>query len=153
MRASEGAAPIAPSFYIGTLAARAGRSVHTIRWYEAQGLIPSVKRDRGGRRIYNELHVSWLDLIDRLRRTGMSIAQMRQYTMLVRQGNRTMRQRQLLLARHRQRVDQTIVEWTRALKLIDNKIDFYGEWLSTGRRPEPLAINRPLKVRKAKGSA
>ena len=29
---------------IGELAARTGRSVHTIRWYEQQGLLPPVPR-------------------------------------------------------------------------------------------------------------
>lgn len=150
MRSFEGAAAIPTSFHSGALAARAGRSVHTIRWYEAQGLIPGVGRDEGGRRVYSELHVGWLDLMDRLRQTGMSIVQMRQYTILVRQGNRTLRQRQLLLAQHRKRVEQTITEWTRALKLIDSKIDFYGEWLSTGKRPEVPAVGRSGKSRRFK---
>ena len=144
---------MATHFHIGALAIRAGRSIHTIRWYEAQGLIPGVERDRGGRRVYSELHVSWLDLMDRLRLTGMSIAQMRQYAALVRQGNRTLRQRQFLLGQHRRRVKQTIGEWTQALKLIDSKIDFYGEWLSTGKRPELPVIRRPLKARKFKANA
>ena len=39
---------------IGELAARTGRTVHAIRWYEAQGLIPGVVRDPGGRRRYSE---------------------------------------------------------------------------------------------------
>jgi DNA-binding transcriptional MerR regulator len=93
-------------------------------------------RDRGGRRIYNELHVNWLDLIDRLRRTGMSIAQIREYAALVKRGTSTLKQRQKMLATHRTRVKATIAEWTQALKLIDRKINFYGEWLTTGRRPK-----------------
>jgi DNA-binding transcriptional MerR regulator len=123
---------------IGELAAHTGRSIHAIRWYESQGLIPGVIRDGGGRRAYSRLHLNWLDLIDRLRRTGMSIAQMREYTTLVKQGNATLRQRQKLLAAHRARVKATIAEWTSALKLIDRKIDFYGEWLTTGQQPKTL---------------
>jgi DNA-binding transcriptional MerR regulator len=128
---------------IGELSTRTGRSVHTIRWYEAQGLIPGVTRDRGGRRVYNQRHLSWLDLIDRLRRTGMSIAQIREYAALVKQGTRTLRQQQKLLSAHRARIKKTIAEWTLALKLIDHKIDFYGEWLSSGRKPS----ERRLKAR------
>jgi DNA-binding transcriptional MerR regulator len=131
---------LSSSFLIGELAARTGRSIHAIRWYEAQGLIPGVARDAGGRRVYNELHLNWLALMDRLRRTGMSISQMRQYTALVKQGHRTLRQRQRLLAQHRARVTQTIAEWTQALELIDSKIDFYGQWLATGKRPKLPAV-------------
>jgi DNA-binding transcriptional MerR regulator len=123
-------------YHIGELARRSGRGVHAIRWYEAQGLIPSVTRDAGGRRLYNELHLNWLDLMDRLRCTGMSIAEMRKYTALVKQGRSTIEQRRGLLSAHRARVVETIAEWTLALELIDNKIDFYGEWLVTGQRPD-----------------
>ena len=120
---------------IGQLAARTGRSVHTIRWYEAQGLIPGVARDGGGRRVYGELHISWLDLMDRLRRTGMSIAEMREYTALVKQGSSTLCKRQALLSAHREQVRDMIAEWQLALKLLDSKIDFYDEWVASGKRP------------------
>jgi DNA-binding transcriptional MerR regulator len=131
-----------PRYRIGELSARSGRSVHAIRWYEAQGLMPGVARDGGGRRIYSELHLGWLDLMDRLRRTGMSIAEMRRYTALVKQGRATLRQRQQMLAAHRARVEQTIADWTAALRLIDGKIDFYEEWLATGRRPQADPVAR-----------
>ena len=120
---------------IGGLAQRTGRSIDTIRWYEAQGLVPGVARDAGGRRRYSEQHVGWLLLMDRLRRTGMSIAEMRQYTALVKQGRSTLKERQDMLRAHRERVERTIAEWTEALALLDGKIDFYGQWLHTGRRP------------------
>src|SRR5438445_1036729 len=99
---------MAGNFRIGQLAARTGRSIHAIRWYEAQGLIPGVERDSGGRRVYSQLHLSWLDLMERLRRTGMSIAQMRQYTALVKQGNSTLHRPQVLLSAHRARVEPTL---------------------------------------------
>ena len=129
-------------FRIGEFAARTGHSIHAIRWYESQGLIPGVGRDSSGRRVYGEPHLSWLDLMDRLRRTGMSIAEMRAYTALVKQGRSTLKQRQDLLRAHRARVRETIAEWTLALKLLDGKIDFYGAWLASGKRP-PLDIPMP----------
>jgi DNA-binding transcriptional MerR regulator len=76
---------------IGEVVSRTGRSVHAIRWYEQQGLLPGVGRDRGGRRIYTEHHIGWLDLMERLRHTGMSITQMREYTALAKQANEASR--------------------------------------------------------------
>ncbi|MGY3485578.1 DNA-binding transcriptional MerR regulator [Bradyrhizobium sp. USDA 4011] len=92
------------TLYIGDIARRSGRSVHTIRWYEAQGLMPGVVRDRGRRRVYNDYHIGWLDLMERLRLTGMSIKQLRDYTTLVKQGSATLRKRRALLAEHQLRV-------------------------------------------------
>ncbi|WGT62042.1 MerR family transcriptional regulator [Variovorax paradoxus] len=132
-----------PPFHIGELATRTGRTVHAIRWYEAQGLVPGVARDEGGRRLYGELHVGWLDLMDRLRRTGMSIAEMREYTALALQGKTTLPQRRDLLAAHRARVTETIAEWKRALSLVDRKIDFYDEWMQTGHRPPLIPVETP----------
>lgn len=120
---------------IGHLAERTGRSIHAIRWYESQGLVPGVARDGGGRRVYTERHVNWLQLMDRLRTTGMSIAEMRRYTELVQQGRATLAERQAMLKAHREKVEQTIEEWRRALALLDDKIDFYGEWITTQKRP------------------
>ncbi|MBT2335277.1 MerR family transcriptional regulator [Variovorax paradoxus] len=130
-------------FHIGELALRTGRTVHAIRWYETQGLVPGVSRDEGGRRLYGELHVGWLDLMDRLRRTGMSIAEMREYTALALQGKTTLRQRRDLLAAHRARVTETIAEWKGALSLVERKIDFYDDWMESGHRPPLIPAETP----------
>lgn len=135
---------------IGELSTRTGRSVHAIRWYETQGLVPGVARDTAGRRVYSEQHVGWLQLMERLRMTGMSIAEMQQYTRLVQQGKSTLTQRREMLRAHRERVLRTIAEWTEALELLDGKIDFYGQWLSTGRRPPMDLLDQASRSRRTR---
>ena len=137
------------ALHIGDVAVRTGRSVHTIRWYERQGLIPGVSRDRSGRRVYSEDHVGWLDLMERLRHTGMSIAQMREYTALAKQGGATLRQRRALLAAHQARVRETIARWSEALELIGAKLEFYDEWVANGQRPAVEPHRRLRKPRNA----
>ena len=138
---------MASDLHIGDVASRTGRSVHTIRWYERQGLIPGVCRDAGGRRVYSDYHVGWLDLMERLRSTGMSIREMREYTRLAQQGSAALAQRHALLRAHQARVMQNIEHWTDALALIDAKIEFYDEWIEGGARPQPSPHQR-LKRRK-----
>ena len=121
---------------IGELAARTGHTVHAIRWFEAQGLIPGVIRDAGGRRSYLERHLGWIELIDKLRLTGMSIAQIRDYALLVAQGRSTIKQQHDMLCAHRARVYATIDEWHTALRMLDHKIEYFDEWLATGKRPD-----------------
>ena len=123
------------SLHIGEVATRTGRSVHAIRWYEAQGLIPGVERDGGGRRVYTEHHVGWLEFMDRLRGTGMSVAQMRAYTALVKKGSAALGERRALLRAHQARVLENIARWTEALTLIEAKLEFYDEWVAKGARP------------------
>ena len=75
----------------------------------------------------------------------MSIAQIREYAALAKQGNSTLARRREILAAHRTCVEAKIEEWAQALELIDHKIDFYGQWLATGRRPRLAAPMKPQK--------
>ncbi len=127
-----------PRFHIGVLARRSGHSVHTIRWYEAQGLMPNVGRDGGGRRVYVEEHLEHLHFLEHLRRTGMPIAGLRHFTDLSLQGWRSLEARRALLAEHRAAVEARIADLGRALDLIDQKADFYARWAAGKKRPPPL---------------
>lgn len=120
---------------IGELAARTGRSVHTIRWYERQGLLPTVPR-LGRQRVYSNRHVEWLELMERLRRSGMSVAQLRAYTAAAQRGGAAVPQTRELLVAHREQVRARIAEWQRALELVEGKIAFYDEWIASGERPK-----------------
>jgi DNA-binding transcriptional MerR regulator len=128
---------VSQNFHIGRLAQLSGRSVHTIRWYEAQGLIPRVERDTGGRRVYQNDHVEHLIFLERMRRTGMSVADMHKLTALGMQGWRTLEERQALLRAHRADVEEKIRELQAALKLIDAKVAYYAEWARKKKRPAP----------------
>ena len=136
---------------IGELAAQSGRSTHTIRWYDAQGLIPGVIRDPSGHRRFASGHVQWLALLERLRHTGMSISQIRTYTRLVQQGSKQLPLQRKLLADHRDRVAATIDAWRDSLDLIDAKLAFYDRWMATGVRP--TAESDPHKREAAARSA
>lgn len=118
-----------PHLRIGELARLSGRSVHTIRWYEAQQLMPGAARDPAGRRLFSQAHVDWLELMDRLRSSGMSIREMQAYARQVRHGKATLGARQALLRDHRQRVQARLQELQQALDLIDRKVALYGRWI------------------------
>jgi DNA-binding transcriptional MerR regulator len=127
--------PPRPVMLIGKLSRLTGRSAHTIRWYESQRLIPGVRRDVQGRRLYVQSHIDWLDLLDRLRRSGMTIKQIREFAALVKQGKGTLKEQQQLMKSHRKRIEASIRDLQESLQIIDKKIDYYGTWASTGVRP------------------
>ncbi|WP_374663566.1 MerR family transcriptional regulator [Ramlibacter sp.] len=120
---------------IGELSERTGQSVHTIRWYEQQGLLPPVPR-MGSHRIYSNRHVEWLHLLARLRASGMSVADLRRYTASAQRGAPGIPTTLDLLETHRGRVQEAIIQWERALALVDAKIAYYRQWQATGERPE-----------------
>ena len=119
-----------PRLHIGELARLSGRSVHTIRWYEAQHLMPGAARDAGGRRMFSQAHVEWLALLDRLRASGMSIRDMQAYARLVRQGKPALADCRRMLQSHREKVEQRAADLRQALALVDRKIALYDQWLA-----------------------
>lgn len=119
-----------PTLKIGELARLSGRSVHTIRWYEAQHLMPGAARDAGGRRLFSQSHVEWLGLIDRLRASGMSVRNMQAYARLVQKGKPALAEARALLEAHRQVVQQRAADLQAALALMDHKLAMYDGWIA-----------------------
>jgi DNA-binding transcriptional MerR regulator len=112
---------------VGEAAAHVGLSVHTLRWYEQEGLVSPVDRDASGRRRYSPGDLEWLRLLICLRSTGMPVREMRRYAELVRLGESTVDDRLRLFEEHRDRVLARIAELHRDLDSINFKIDLYRQ--------------------------
>jgi DNA-binding transcriptional MerR regulator len=61
---------------IGELATRLGLTERTIRYYEEVGLLDSIRRVEGGRRVYTDDDVRRLKFIQRLKMLGLSLQEM-----------------------------------------------------------------------------
>jgi DNA-binding transcriptional MerR regulator len=112
---------------VSEAAAKVGLTVHTLRWYEQEGLVEPVGRDTAGRRRYGQGELDWLVLLTKLRSTGMPVRDMRRYAELARLGDGTVGDRLRLFIEHRERVLQRIEELQRDLEMIEYKIEIYGQ--------------------------
>jgi len=63
---------------IGDIAQKLEMSQRTIRYYEEIGLLNSIKRIEGGRRIYTDADLRRLKLIKRLKIMGMTLSEMQE---------------------------------------------------------------------------
>lgn len=73
---------------IAEVAERTGLTRHTLRYYERDGLMLGVDRAGSGHRRYTEHDLCWIELITRLRATGMPIRDVRRYAELAGDGKR-----------------------------------------------------------------
>jgi DNA-binding transcriptional MerR regulator len=112
---------------VGEAAQRVGLTTHTLRWYEQEGLVEPVGRDSAGHRRYTQQDLDWLVLLTRLRRTGMPVRDMRRYAELARLGDSTLGARRRLFEEHRDRVLARMAELEEDLKVLNYKIDMYGQ--------------------------
>ncbi|RNL62994.1 MerR family transcriptional regulator [Nocardioides marmoriginsengisoli] len=122
------------SLTIAEAAAQTGLTAHTLRYYERDGLmLAAPERAASGHRRYSERDLTWIELINRLRSTGMPIRDVRRYAGLVRDGDGNEAERLALLKAHRERVEAQLAEVTGHLRAIDHKIGIYeGKVAPTG---------------------
>lgn len=121
---------------IGEAARISGLSIDTLRYYDREGLLGELPRDAGGRRRFDELSIGLLDILIRLRRTGMPIEQVRRFVQHVREGDRDRAGRLALLREHRARVLADLAQLQADLEVIDWKIEAY-QAAEDGREPTP----------------
>ncbi len=104
-----------------------GLSAHTLRYYERAGLMMDVDRAVAGHRRYSDADLGWIELITKLRATGMPIRRVREYADLVRAGAGTEQARLEILEAHRLEVLAHLEETRRNLEAIERKVRYYRE--------------------------
>ncbi|CAL9438887.1 putative HTH-type transcriptional regulator [Streptomyces sp. enrichment culture] len=114
-------------YTISEVVAFTGLTAHTLRWYERIGLMPHIDRSHTGQRRYTNRDLDWLDLVGKLRLTGMPVADMVRYAELVREGDHTYTERFELLQTTREDVLARIEELRGTLAVLDRKISFYAD--------------------------
>ena len=107
---------------LSEVSARTGLSAYTLRYYEQEGLLPRVARSPGGQRRYRQVDLDRLWFLLRLRDTGMSIATMRRFAELRREGEAGRAGRLALLLDHRSTVRQRLTLLRENLVAIDQKV-------------------------------
>lgn len=131
LRATAAQSPDA-TWGIGDIAEATGLSKDTLRWYEREGLIPLTERSSNGYRTYDDATLRILQLIVRLRRTGMPVADIRAFAHMVEEGAASHGRRTTLLHQHRRRVLDQMAQLQDDLAAIDNKIEHYDRLIGAG---------------------
>lgn len=114
------------SMQISQLANVTGLSIHTLRYYEKEGILPPVKRSENGIRVYDSEDIEWINFASRLRETGMSIAEMKKFAQLVIQGDESKKECIEMLHQQNTRIKNQMEQLTRSMELINRKIELYS---------------------------
>jgi DNA-binding transcriptional MerR regulator len=106
-----------------------GLSIDTIRFYEKAGMLPAAPRDRRGWRVFNADAVEWLRNLERLRATGMPLANVRRFAVLVHAGDAAAvsgtAERLTILRRHQLRLADRQNELDACKTYLAHKISVY----------------------------
>ena len=116
------------SLSVRDAAQQTGVSIHTLHYYEREGLV-RVDRTPSGHRRYSEGDLGWIRILTCLRDTGMPIRKMREFSALVARDADNIPERIALLEAHERSVLEHIAELHRNLEAIKGKIEHYRRTL------------------------
>lgn len=122
----------AATLSIGEVSALTGLATHTLRFYEKEGLLPPVRRNAAGRRVFTDGDVEWLRVCGKLRGSGMPLPEIQHYAQLVREGAGNEGERFEILRKHEERVRRQVGDLQEALDIIHTKVEIYARRLAAG---------------------
>lgn len=95
---------------------------HTVRHYTDSGLVPYIKRDKNGNRLFDDKDLNWLLVAKFLRESGMSIKEIKSYFDLCIMGFSTFQKRFEILKKLQAQTEEELNKIQFRQKCINEKI-------------------------------
>ena len=118
-------------------------SKDTLRYWEKEKLIPTVKRDQNGYRVYDTKEQNWVFYIMVLRKAGMSIKKIKKFVNLYMKDYSTAEIRKHLLIVQRSQLNKEIINIKKTVNYLDYKIDHFDDQLLSFEK-EKLAYEKRI---------
>lgn len=96
-----------------------GIPVSTVRYYDKEGLIPNLKRSSSGIRLFREEDIEELRLIQCLKKTRLSLKDIRIFMNLPVDGDKTIRTRLSILTRQKELLEEKKRELEEMMNVVD----------------------------------
>ncbi|MFJ5770314.1 MerR family transcriptional regulator [Psychrobacillus sp. NPDC093180] len=100
---------------------------HTVRFYTDKGLVPSLQRDKNNNRVFNDASIHWLTGAKRLKKSGMSVEDIKKYVDLCLEGGSTIQERYEMIQKQKEAVLAELEEVKLMAEFITNKEKHYRD--------------------------
>lgn len=119
-------------YSIGTVSKEMGVPASTLRYYDKVGLIPSLKRNDSGLRVFDDDDLAGLRLIECLKNAGLSIKEIKQYMDWCQEGDSTLEKHLNMFYERRRAVEQEMSELQDTLDTLNFKCWYYETSCAAG---------------------
>lgn len=111
------------TYTIKQISAKTGLTEDALRYYEKIGLLPPAKRKKNGHRVYQATDTDIMELITCLKKTGMTLEEMKIYVPLSFKEEITkVPELHAMFVEYRQKIQRQVDELQRVLQFIDHKL-------------------------------
>ncbi len=111
-------------YSIGEVAEKFNLSISQIRYYDKEGLLPSIKRVNGIRK-FTDQDFEVIFIIECLKDAGLSIKEIKQFIEWTKMGDSTIDLRLDFFKTHEKKIKDQIAELERTLKMVQYKCWYY----------------------------
>lgn len=118
-------------YTIGQVSKMFGLPISTLRYYDKEGLFPSMSRD-GGIRRFGDQELEALRVIECLKRSGLEIREIKRFMQWCEEGPSTYAERGELFERRREAVLQQMEQLRKTLAMLEYKCWYYKVALADG---------------------
>ncbi len=127
----------------------------TLRYYDKEGLLPSLKRNSNNARIFDDDDYVNLKIIECLKKSGLSIKDIKAFIAAAEQGDESLEKRLKIFRKRRKILKQELEELQEVLDVIEYKCWYYETACSAGTEENMKNMKLsdvPEKFRKKKFS-
>lgn len=107
-----------PQYSISEVSDMTGISAYTLRYYDKCGFFPELYRDKNKVRSFSQNDISWLKLIDALRKSGLSIEGVQYYVKLKIKGTATLTEQIAIIDAQETTLEYQLAEISESLKAL-----------------------------------
>jgi len=129
-------------YTIGEMAKLLNLPTSTLRYYDKQGLLPFVERSKKGIRMFQEKDYEWLKIIECLKKSGLTLTEIKKYIYMAIRGDETIEERLQLFLKQREIVKQKISELKETLEVVEFKCWYY----ETAKKEGTVSIPRNMAI-------
>lgn len=104
----------------------------TLRYYDKQGLLPYMERRESGYRMFSDGDIAMLRVIECLKKSGMPIKDIRQFSEWVLMGDDSLNERYEIFLERKKAVEAQIAELQKTLDFINHKCWYYETAIEAG---------------------
>ncbi|MFR5707318.1 MerR family transcriptional regulator [Faecalitalea cylindroides] len=112
-------------YTVGEMARFLNVSASTLRYYDKEGLLPFVERSNSGIRMFSDKDYEWLKIIECLKKSGLSIKEIRSYIDMTKRGDDSLEERLQLFEERKKDVERQMRELQETLDLLKYKCWYY----------------------------
>lgn len=125
------------AYTIGEVANMIGVATSTLRYYDREGLLPTVSRSSGGIRVFTETELDTLKVVECLKSTGMPIKDIKNFLDWCQEGDNSLEKRRDLFYERKAVVEKQMKELEKIMDMIKYKCWYYDTAVLAGSESVP----------------